>query len=163
MAAGNNPLSVEGDIEKGETEFDGYADYRVISIKIANKVHDAVRAVMLINSLHTEGGSLDSNLVSNAHAQVHEIAHHLRQEMRALKDEKDVYEDILERWGEKPGDDGYLEDIKTVSLYEGCPDWLFQFADDIRTAAWHLGYIQAGRYETKDKEPEESTSVFDDE
>lgn len=99
-------------------------------------------------------------------------------ELQEKREEKDIYDKFLIRWladkgldeiedesgAERPSE-GFVGALKDIQLHSECPDWLYQFVLDIRTAGYELGYLQAGR--TVDKEPDnpveaESEAMFED-
>lgn len=47
---------------------------------------------------------------------------------------------------------GYIRAFRDADLSEDVPEWAGQFAVDIRTAGFRLGYLQAGRREQKPAE-----------
>jgi len=60
-------------------------------------------------------------------------------------DEK-PFDEILDRWESSYQDGaGLLARLRDEQLSSDCPEWLGQLADDIRTAAYELGYLHAGR------------------
>lgn len=48
--------------------------------------------------------------------------------------------------------EGYVRAFQHEDLDQQVPDWVLRFVTDIRTAAWKLGYLQAGRRSRKEPE-----------
>lgn len=139
--------------ENGGTNkrWEGYSDYQVVSKRVGKTVHNAIEAYALLDSLHAEGASVDPRTAAKARRHMYTAALALVPELRNDAPDEDgegveLYGEILDRW---EGEDGYLRNqMHTTKFQNGSPGWLYQFIIDIRTAAWELGYLQAGR-ETK--------------
>jgi len=122
-------------------EWQSYSDYRAVSQQVARAVDEAVAAFAEIESMHVEGVKIRDREAAQARARIQTAALMLLPE---LEQNKDNYGELLGRW---TGDEGYFGQLDDVSLRRSCPDWLEQFARDIREAGFRLGYLQAGRYE----------------
>lgn len=147
-----------------EGAFDGYTDFRFVSRRVAESVDEAISAYALLESLHVENAGADPHDIARARARIVSAAMRLVPEMEAERDDgSKPYDDILTKWQDGDGDDdGYLIRMRDQSLYESNPDWLHDFVTDIRRAAWHIGYLKAGRREdTPDSVDEEVQSVFE--
>jgi len=152
---GSGPLSLDlesGDDYDGEsdTRWEGYADYRKISLRVAGAIEDAVNAYARLDSAHQENAQIQPELAAEARARILGAAMKLMPELEEDRETVDLYDQILTRWedGEKPDDDsspGYIEAINQTRLKDESPSWLFQMVLDIRQAGWELGYLQAGR------------------
>lgn len=160
---GAEPLELElngdGDqYEETETRFEGYADYRQISLRVAGAIDEAVDAYARINSAHREGATVSPELAAMARAKILGAAMKLIPELEDDRESVDDYDDILTRWrdGGEDYDDGYIKMLNEVSLRQKCPGWLFEMVLDIRAAGWELGYLKAGRErEADDRDPVE--------
>lgn len=127
-------------------EWQSFADYRAVSQQVARAVDEAVAAYSEIESMHVEGVKIRDREAAQARARVQTAALMLLPELEANADD---YDELLARWTDE---DGYLARLDDVSLRVSCPDWLEQFARDIREAGFRLGYLQAGQYEGDDTE-----------
>jgi len=148
------------------TRWDGYSDYQIVSKRVGKSVHNAIEAYARLDSLHTEGANISPQVAAAARAQMYSAALTLVPELRRDAPGKDnegveLYGEILSRW---QGEDGILRDkIHGARLSQEMPGWMFQFVVDIRTAAWELGYLQAGREikgEPDDPVEAETTDMF---
>lgn len=165
MAA--DPISITDELGGGESYFDRYTDYRHISIQVADAVNSAVQSYALVDSLHVEGASFQPIQAAQARADILAAAMMLRIELEDERDDDaadETFGEIVDEWA---GEEGYIRQLQQTSLYDECPDWLHEFVADIRRAAWHLGYLKAGRYETEgpepDPDPETTFEEVDDE
>jgi hypothetical protein len=146
------------------TTWEGYSDYREISLRTAESIDRALEAYALVDSAHTEGDSLAPRDAAEARADILACAIKLIPELRNDREDVDLYDEILDRWTDGLDDEvGYVSRLDEVSLRRTCPSWLFQFVLDMRAAGWHLGYLQAGRTETEYADPveEEASSMFE--
>jgi len=134
-------MSIESDEERS-TRYEGYSDFNVVSRNVANAVDNAVDSYAQIQSLHCEGKNVKPELAAEGSAHILGAALRLLPELKADSESVEKYEQMLEDWD---GDDGYIERLKGTSLISSSPDWLGDFVVDIRAAAWHLGYLKAGR------------------
>lgn len=152
------------DAESGggqNTRWEGFSNYANVSDRVARSVHDAIEAYALVNSRHAESARIRPPMAAQARAKILAPALRLKVELEADREGNDDYEDILDRW---EGDAGYLSKLDQVTLQNQCPDWLSDFVEDIRTAGFQLGYLQAGRTvkERPDDEVEaETEDMFD--
>lgn len=60
-----------------------------------------------------------------------------------------------EIWGRWRGEDGYLSRLRETDFVVEDPEWLDQYAEDLQTAAWHIGYTRAGQEEAADPDDDE--------
>lgn len=127
---------------KSDTVWDGYADYRTVSRRMAMSIEDAVDSYAALKALHREGARIKPTRAASARRDLQAAALRLRVEMEPDEDDVEGYEKMLARW---KGEDGYLDKLDDIRLQNQCPDWLDDFAEDIRRAGWELGYLQAGR------------------
>lgn len=126
------------------TRWEGYSDYQKVSIRVGETIENAVDAYARIDSLHTENAVVEPELAAEARARIKSAAMKLIPELENDREVVDFYDEVLERW---QGDDGYLQELREVSLQQSCPEWLEDMVIDIRRAGWELGYLQAGRTE----------------
>lgn len=131
----------KGDERADGAEWQSFADYRAVSHQVARAVDEAVAAFAEIESMHVEGVKVRDREAAQARARVQTAALMLLPE---LEQNADDYDELLARW---TGERGFLQRLDDVSLRRSCPDWLEQFARDIREAGFRLGYLQAGEYE----------------
>jgi len=158
-------MDMDFDGQDGDGGFEGYSDYRFVSRRVAESVDEAISAYALLESLHVENAGADPHDIARARARIVSAAMRLVPEMEAERgDESKPYDGILTKWQDGGEDgDGYLIRMRDQSLYEENPDWLHDFVTDIRRAAWHIGYLKAGRRESSapDSVEEEVQSVFE--
>lgn len=155
---------------ESETRWEGYSDYRRISLRVAAAIDDAVNAYARLDSAHQEGAQIQPELAAEARARILGAAMKLVPELEEDRETVEIYDDILTRWrdGEDPDDDdspGYIKAINQTRLIDESPAWLFQMVLDIRRAGWELGYLQAGRKrDAGDGDPveEESDAMVED-
>jgi hypothetical protein len=126
-----------------DTRWEGFSNYQSVSDRIARSIHDAIEAYAVIDSRHAEKARIKPGMAAQARAKILAPALRLKVEMAADRNENvDEFDEILDRWA---GDDGFLEKLEEVQLQRKCPDWLSTFVEDIRSAGYELGYLQAGR------------------
>jgi len=128
------------------TTWDGYSDYQSVSQCNARTIHDAVEAFAQIERGHKEGVKLGDKEAARAGSRIMTAAINVQTELAAYEDENEEYADLLESFN---GPDGYVSRLRAVRLGHESPDWLLQFVRDIRRAGFMLGYLKAGREETK--------------
>jgi hypothetical protein len=158
--------STNGTQEDASTKrWEGYSDYRSVSERMAKSLDDALEAYAVIESRHAAGTKLRDEEIARCVKRLLTAAMKLTVELEADRNAVNTYDEILTRWQDGPGDDDpYLEAIRTTDLKNQRPDWFDQFAKDIRTAGWELGYLQAGRTISESNlEPaeEEARSMFE--
>lgn len=128
------------------TKWEGYSNYEAVSRDMSMAVSNAVDAFATLQGSEVEGAIRNPEAVARARADITAAALRLYVELAEESDNDEQYEEMLERWGGPLADtEGFLDEMREVSLYDGVPDWLFQFVVDIRTAGWELGYLKAGR------------------
>lgn len=153
-----------GEDDDTPTVWQGYANFKQVSKRMAMSIEDAVDAYSALRALHAEGARVQPSKAANARRHIRASAMRLRVELEKDEDEKDVYAEILTRWDEgEGGEDGFFDRLDEVSLTNRCPDWLDQFVADIRKAGWELGYLQSGktvRAEEGDVTERQATSIL---
>jgi hypothetical protein len=133
--------------------WDGYSDYREISLRMARSIDRALDAYARIEGAHAEQATVSPAQAAEARSRIHVAAIKLIPELEHDREDVDVYDEILEKW---TGDDGYIQQLDAVTLRDECPGWLFDMVTDMRTAGWELGYLQAGRVESEPADPVEA-------
>lgn len=153
--------AVEYPEDETNSRWDGYSDYRFVSLRVATTIDNALDAYSRIDGAHSEGAKVGPELAAEARARIMSAVLKLIPEMRRDAGSVELYAEILDRW---EGEDGYVRALDEVSFREQCPGWLFQMMLDIRSAGWELGYLQAGRTEKASKDPvtDQVTSMFDE-
>lgn len=134
--------------EEGEadTVWEGYSDYQRVSIRIGRSIDEALDAYAELDSRHQENAPIPPNVAAEARTNILSAAMRLLPELEADRSVEDKpYDEMLRRWRSGGDGAGYLQRLNEVSLQQECPGWLFQLVLDLRTAGWHLGYLQAGR------------------
>lgn len=147
-----------------DTAWEGYSDYRTVSQAIARSIDEALEAYAGLDSLHAESARVQPEQAAQARASILSAALRLVPELEADKDTNDEYEKILNDWqGEADDEDGYIDQLDEVRLQQTCPAWLYDMVLQIRSAGWHLGYLQAGRRVQDDPDPDErqAKSMFE--
>lgn len=144
MAAGDD--TALGD----NTEFRGYSDYKSVSKDVSTAVADAIDIYANLEGYHrqTRGQNPHSRndaLPALAHTHILGAALRLVPELRANKSTREKYQNMLDRWEGTEDEEGYIKQLSDSDLGSNCPDWLRDFVLDIREAAFHLGYLQAGK------------------
>lgn len=165
-----------GSGNKSSSRWEGYSNYQAVSNQITQKVADAIEAYAILQSAAREGADLEAREYMEARARILDAAislkHEIEREAAASSqgeddDDDDIYVEIARRWNE--GDDdmdvGYIAAFLGLSFRrEGIKGWVFTFVQDIRRAAWELGYLQAGRtISESDLEPadEDARAMFE--
>jgi hypothetical protein len=146
MAMSNGDHSDGGDGFQRTQQWEGYSDYQSVSRRVASSVEDALDAFAEIDAAYSQGAPLDATMAAEAHSLILGAAVRVKIEMEDNRDQKPVYDDILGRWS---GEEGYINQFRDTALVDELPGFTFQFVEDIRRAAWHLGYLKAGRTDTE--------------
>lgn len=148
-----------------ETYWEAYSDYQTVSKRVAHSVDEALDAYATLESHHLEGAQMSPGKAAQIRKRILSAALRLVVELEEEEESKNIYSDILERWrGEDEEDDGFIKQLRGVQLKDTMPSFLLQMIIDIRRAAWHLGYIQAGRQSRKelpDRTEEDARSMFE--
>jgi len=162
---------LRGDDELSESEkrHAGYADYERIATSLAKSINDAVEAYALLESRHVEHAKVKPGVAAEVRSLMLGTALKLEPKLASDSDVVNEYETILKRWfgegyngdgggdgggaifdgtDEDDGPAGYVGKLDQVNLQQRCPLWLRQFALDMQTAGWKLGYLRAGRQES---------------
>jgi hypothetical protein len=146
-----------GDGDGATHRWDGYSDYRTISLRMASAVSDALDAYSRIDSAHAEGAKVSPELAARLRSRIQYAVMELIPELEQDREAVDEYDEILTRWKDGEGDTpGVVSRLDDVSLRTECPGWLFQIMLDLKTAGWKLGYLQAGRVESEPDDPVEA-------
>lgn len=135
-----------------ETYFEGYSDYQSVSKDIGQAVRDAIDAYAFLDGRHTQGARVRATNAARAHRCILGAAIRLLPEVERDAETKEVLGEIHADWmGNGEDDDGDIDKLRSLSLQDPPPDWLFGFVVQIREAAWELGYLQAGRSRKADE------------
>lgn len=149
------------------SEFEGYSDYRFVSVRMTKSIDSAIDAYASIRSLHQQGAKVKDERAAQAQQRILGAAMRVLVEIENQDESDDRFDEIEERWteGTDEHDDGLIKLLQETDLVATCPPWLFTLVKDIRTAGWKLGYLRAGRSESKPKNstPEtEARQMFED-
>lgn len=125
-----------------ETRWEGYSDYKTVSITVGQTIEGAVEAYAQIESRHAEAAPVEPELAAEARARIKSAAMKLLPELRNDKDTVELYKEILDDW---EGEDGHIQELNRIQLQHDCPPWLYEMVVQIRQAGWELGYLKAGR------------------
>lgn len=128
------------------TQWEGYSNYQEVSKSMAESVADAMDSYAWIQGAHLNGAPVNAADAAHVHADILGAAMKLRVEMREEQERgNEDYDEILARWDGEDDGSGFIRMLHEHELANELPGWMLQFVDDIRTAAWRLGYLQAGR------------------
>lgn len=156
MSVMDDGLGDEASIQRWE----GYSDYEVVSKRIGRKVANAIEAYSVLQAAGAERAELQPHEYTHARAKILDAAMSLKVEIEREaaveppNSEDNIYTPIVGRWSD--GDDknapqGYIAEFMQLSISQDgrVPGWVFGFVEDIRLAAFELGYLQAGRTTSK--------------
>jgi len=147
------------DEDGAQDYWDGFSIYAEISRDIHESVGQAIDSYSAIASYHSEGAKIRDEEAAQHKAAVLSAAHRLLTEMEIEAGRNgpnaDHYKEILAEWN---GDDGWIQQLHEANLAREHPSYLHEFAATIHRAAWHLGYLQAGRREEVEPDDTPSTS-----
>jgi hypothetical protein len=146
------------------SRWDGYSDYRTISVRMASAISDALDAYSRIDSKHAESARVPPELAAELRSRIQYAVLELIPELQQDRDDVDAFDEILQRWLDGEGEEpGVITRLDGVQLTKRCPGWLFQVMIDLKTAGWELGYLQAGRVESEPDDPveAETESMFE--
>lgn len=126
-----------------------FADYETIVETVAERVEVAIDAWGHLNACESQRISVTNGTAIEAKKALAGAGVRIKPEVRHNKD----VEPFDEIWGRWEGEEGHVAMLQRADFIEDVPGWLDQYVDDLTTAAWELGYLQAGREEPA--EPEE--------
>lgn len=149
------------DQEQAIQRWEGYSDYEVVSKRIGRKVSNAIEAYSVLQGAGAERAELSDYEYTRARAKILDAAMNLKVEIEREaaneppNSDENIYTPIVDRWTEgtdENASDGYINAFMALSISRGgrVPGWVFTFVEDIRRAAWELGYLQAGRVSGKE-------------
>lgn len=127
----------------GNSQWDAYSDYQLVSRNVTEAIDSATRAFSMIDQSALTGRKLKGR-ETELRADILDAAMRLRVELEAERERGESYaSDILDRW---EGEEGFLRRFRSDPglVYEQA-DWFEQFVSDIRRAGWELGYLKAGK------------------
>jgi len=153
---GNGSDADDGDQEQVTQRWEGYSDYEVVSKRIGRKVSNAIEAYSVLQGAGAERAQLSDYEYTQARAKILDAAMSLKVEIEREaaneppNSDENIYTPIVDRWtdgGDENAPEGYINEFMAMSISNGgrVPGWVFTFVEDIRRAAWELGYLQAGR------------------
>lgn len=148
-------MSADGSEADGNGEYwEGYSHYKTVSKSVAETIDRAIDAYAYLDSLHNENAPIQPEVAANARSDILGAVLKLKPELERDRDEKDDYENILDRWEDNTDNDepGHITKLHQTQLHNEMPAWMFQLMMDIRTAGWELGYLKAGRTATGEPE-----------
>jgi len=149
--------------EQDDTEqrWTSYSDYESQVQIVSETVYQANDAYSYIISVEAQGVPLEESDAVDVKRCLVRAGARLLPEIRKNK-EQEPFDDIWERWNGEDGE-GKMSELRRLNLYDGVPDWLHQYNEDVMTAAWEIGYLQAGREEPADPEDNQAmvTEVID--
>lgn len=142
-------------------QWDGFSIYSEVSRDIHESVGQAIDSYSAVQASHSEGAKVRREEAADHKAAILAAAHRLLTEMEVEVERGSVnsskYKTILSHWTGDDDSDGWLNELHRTNLTQESPDWLHEFIREIHQAAWHLGYLKAGREEsTGDSGPETS-------
>jgi hypothetical protein len=141
----------ESDPLEGGRVWEGYSDYQKVSIQNALTIQKAIEAYSYVDSAHSSGSPVDPETAANARGAIKAALMTVLSEMKRERDSKEIYDEVLTRWEDGEDDEeGYIQRFEECDLTAECPGFLFDLVIDIRSAAWELGYLQAGRTVSED-------------
>ncbi len=135
-----------------EKQWQAFTDYQAVSHETYQTVVKALNEYAFITSLHAHDKRPTAKNAVTSRTRILHAANILELHIKENK-ETEPFEAIWERWD---GEDGHLTRFQGLNLRDECPPWLDQFVDDIKTAAWHSGYLKVGRKEPADPEDDEA-------
>lgn len=143
--------------------WDAYSNYEAVSSQVTETIEKALNAYARVNSFHVEGVSIPPDLAVEARGRILTAALRLKPELEHDRGTVEKYDEILGRW---EGSEGHLQRLRGTSLRQSDPDWLEELVQDIATAGWEIGYLQAGRVGEKERSvpdpDEEFARMFSD-
>jgi len=140
--------------DAGGSHWDGYSDYRTISLRMANTIADAIDAYSKLDAAHREGAPVNPSDAAQLRARIQRASIELIPEMEQDRDDVELYDRVLTRWkgGEGTGA-GLVARLDETAFTEECPGWLFQVCLDMKRVGFKLGYLAAGRHESEPDDP----------
>lgn len=153
--------------EANGRRYEGYTDYQSQSERIATAIDRAVAEYARLQRAHAEQAKISSDEAAEASRHILAAALRLLPELRDQRAAESVFDEIVVRWtDDEPKDDDIdpeelrpqgmsrpmLDVFMGEQLHRSCPEYLQDFVEDIRTAGWELGYLQAGRHSEKNEE-----------
>lgn len=148
------------DNEPGE-HWDGFSIYSEVSRDIHESVGQAIDSYSAVQASHSEDAKVRRDDAADHKAAILAAAHRLLTEMEIEVERNSAnsqhYEKMLDNWVGDENEEGWITQLYQTNLSQRSPDWLHNFVREIHQAAWHLGYLKAGRNEeVEDGSPQAS-------
>jgi hypothetical protein len=145
--------------EDTTTEYEAYSDYQQVSKRIGFDIREAARAASTIQRVDAEGSPAKPREIAKAGAKILSPALLLRAQLEMYEGSNDTLDRILDDW---TGEDGYIARLKASDLLRDESDFVVDFAAQMQTVGLELGYLQAGREETKREIDDERDHAVDE-
>jgi len=129
-----------------------YSEYKDQSQQVAEKVSRANDAYSFLVSVYTQDMHLPEKSAMDTKRALLNAGMRLKPEIK-MNNEHEPFDEIWERWD---GEEGYIQMLIQHDFYNGMPGWVHQYSDDLMTAAWEIGYLQAGRQEAADPDSDDA-------
>lgn len=142
--------------DTGGKQWRSYADYEAVKHDNFETLVKARKAYALLSSHNSHGKRPSTNQALMASARITNAAEMLELEVEINK-HNEPFDEIWERWS---GEDGLIAQFRSVDLRETYPGFLDTLMDDMKRAAWHLGYLKVGRHEPADPD-DDTTKVLE--
>lgn len=129
------------------------ADWEGISHDVYNTVREAQKRVRHVQSRHEHNLNVNSSHAAKCKASLLTAADYLDIEVRKKQDDE-PFDEIWDRW------EDHLIAVQNVNFRTECPDEIIDFMDDIREAAYEIGYLKPRSFERPDPE-DDSAEVLE--
>lgn len=137
-------MASEGEEAEPGQRWSSFSDYESVVETVADRVEAAIDARAHITSCDSQMITMSNNSAVEAKKALLGAGDRLKPEVRHNKG-VEPFDEIWERWH---GEDGHIAMLQRADFIEqGSPSWLHKYVDDLTTAAWELGYLQAGKEE----------------
>lgn len=138
-----------------ERSYHAYTDYEDVTARMSGSIAQALEDYSMLHSLKAENVVPKDRDVAQTRANLLAAAIRIRSELDAGN--IDNGEAIKTRWetGGAEYEEGFIEKLHDHELEFGYESWLFQLVQDLRRAAWELGYLQAGEHRDESDDPVE--------
>ena len=140
--------SVDGDAVDGTWK--AYSNYNDVSRRVVNSVDKAAEAEAVLRAKHAESSTVKSKEAAELRSYIQAAVNNLLPEIqREAERDREPFGELNQRFvgGDSPAETGYTGKLEEANLRQECPPWVNDLVYDLRTAAWELGYYQAGKEE----------------